>query len=312
MSDPVIEARALTKRYGSSLAVDRLDLKVEKGEVFGLLGPNGAGKTTTILMLLGLTEPSEGEIRTLGLDPLRQPLAVKRMVGYLPDSVGFYDHMTGRENLYYTARLGGMPKAEIEARIDAALQRVHLLSAGERPVRTYSRGMRQRLGIAEIMMRRVEVAILDEPTNGLDPQSTREFLDLVRSLKGEGMTIVLSSHLLDLVQTICDRVALFSNGHIGLTGRVSDLMREVLGGTTVVRLEASGVDPVSVLKGIDGLERVTKEADASWRIDATSDVRAAVARRIVEAGGELRSLSIGAATLDDVYQRFFERVRHAA
>jgi ABC-2 type transport system ATP-binding protein len=205
-----------------------------------------------------------------------------------------------------------MPKPEIEARIDAALQRVHLLSAGERPVRTYSRGMRQRLGIAEIIMRRVEVAILDEPTNGLDPQSTREFLDLVRSLKGEGMTIVLSSHLLDLVQTICDRVALFSNGRIGLTGRVSDLMREVLGGTTVVRLEAAGVDPVAVLDGIDGLQRVTKEADGSWRLDATSDVRAAVARRIVEAGGELRSLSIGAATLDDVYQRFFERVRHAA
>ncbi|MGE0626765.1 MAG: ATP-binding cassette domain-containing protein [Hyphomicrobiaceae bacterium] len=312
MSEIVIGANGLTKRYGEALAVDRIDLAIEKGEVFGLLGPNGAGKTTTILMILGLTEPSSGTIRTAGFDPLGQPLEVKRRVGYLPDSVGFYDHLTGRQNLTYTARLAGLPRDQIDGRISAALQRVHLEPAGDSAVRTYSRGMRQRLGIAEIIMRKVDVAILDEPTNGLDPQSTRDFLDLIRSLKAEGMTILLSSHLLDLVQTICDRVALFSNGRIGLTGRVDELMRQVLGGSYVIRLEAGGIDAAPKLEGIGGIERVSKTGDGVWRIDASRDVRADVARRVVESGGELTSLSIERATLDDVYQHYFEGQRHAA
>ena len=311
MTTPIIDAKALTKRYGTQVAVDRLDLQINKGEVFGLLGPNGAGKTTTILMILGLTEPTSGSISTVGYDPLRQPLEVKRRVGYLPDSVGFYDHMTGRDNLRYTARLGGIPRIAMEDRITTALERVNLVAAAERPVSTYSRGMRQRLGIAEILMRRVDVAILDEPTNGLDPQSTVEFLELIRSLKAEGMTVVLSSHLLDLVQSICDRVALFSNGKIGVIGEVQQLMRNVLGGTTVIELEAGNFDAAK-LDGLPGVERITLQPGGSWRIDATADVRAAVARRVVEAGGDLKSLSIAAATLQDVYTRYFEGQRHAA
>jgi ABC-2 type transport system ATP-binding protein len=311
MTSPVIEAKGLTKRYGAQVAVDTLDLTIGKGEVFGLLGPNGAGKTTTILMILGLTEPTSGTIATAGFDPLRQPLEVKRRVGYLPDSVGFYDHMTGRDNLRYTARLGGIPRIAIEGRITSALARVNLVEAAERPVSTYSRGMRQRLGIAEIIMRKVDIAILDEPTNGLDPQSTREFLELIRSLKSEGMTVVLSSHLLNLVETICDRVALFSNGKIGLMGRVSDLMRDVLGGSNMVEIEARDLDP-GRLDGIAGVERVTKLAENRWRIDASQDVRAEIARRTVEAGASLISLSSGTATLDDVYARYFEGQKHAA
>jgi len=312
MTTPIIEAKELTKRYGSALAVDRLDLAIETGEVFGLLGPNGAGKTTTILMILGLTEPTSGSIATVGFDPLRQPLEVKRRVGYLPDSVGFYDHMSGRDNLRFTARLGGLPSARIEESIAAALARVHLAEAADRPVGTYSRGMRQRLGIAEILMRKVEVAILDEPTSGLDPQTTREFLALIRSLKGEGMTVVLSSHLLDLVQSICDRVALFSNGRIGLAGRVDDLMRDVLGGTYVVDLEATGEGLESRLSAVNAVRRLTPLAGNRLRIDAAADVRGAIARTVVEAGGELRALSIGHASLEDVYTRYFEGVRHAA
>ncbi len=311
ITTPIIDTKSLTKRYGTQIAVDRLDLQINKGEVFGLLGPNGAGKTTTILMILGLTEPTSGTISTVGYDPLRQPLEVKRRVGYLPDSVGFYDHMTGRDNLRYTARLGGIPRIAMEDRITTALQRVNLVAAAERPVATYSRGMRQRLGIAEILMRRVDVAILDEPTNGLDPQSTVEFLELIRSLKAEGMTVVLSSHLLDLVQSICDRVALFSNGKIGVIGEVQQLMRNVLGGTTVIELEAGNFDAAK-LDGLPGVERITLQPDGSWRIDATADVRAAVARRVVEAGGDLKSLSIAAATLQDVYTRYFEGQRNAA
>ncbi|HXF53078.1 MAG TPA: ABC transporter ATP-binding protein [Hyphomicrobiaceae bacterium] len=311
MSEVVISAKALTKRYGAAVAVDRLDLEIEKGEVFGLLGPNGAGKTTTILMILGLTEPTEGEIRTVGFDPLRQPLEVKRRVGYLPDMVGFYDHVSGRENLAFTARLAGIPKGEITQRINKALERVRLVDTADNPVKTYSRGMRQRLGIAEILMRRVDVAILDEPTAGLDPQTTREFLDLVRSLRSEGMTIVLSSHLLELVQSVCDRVALFRNGRIGLVGRVQDLMRDVLGGSHVIHLAADGADIEGTLKGLAGVQKVARAADGTWRIDATQDVRADVARRIVEAGGNLQALNIASASLDEVYARFFEGTPHA-
>jgi ABC-2 type transport system ATP-binding protein len=312
MSAPVITARGLTKWYGPTVAVDGLDLEIEKGDVFGLLGPNGAGKTTTILMILGLTEPTAGTIETLGHDPLREPLEVKRRVGYLPDQVGFYEHMTGRDNLRFTARLGGLARERIEQSITAALDRVHLVDAADRQVKTYSRGMRQRLGIAEILMRKVEVAILDEPTSGLDPHTTREFLALIRSLRGEGMTVVLSSHLLDLVQSMCDRVALFSNGRIGLTGRVDDLMRDVLGGTHVLDVEAAGDGLVERLAGVAGVSRVTPAADGRLRIDATADVRAAIASAVVKGGGELRSLSIARASLEDVYTRYFQTVRDAA
>jgi len=313
MSAPIIiEAQALTKRYGAALAVDRLDLAIQRGEVFGLLGPNGAGKTTTILMILGLTEPTSGSITTVGYDPLRQPLEVKRRVGYLPDQVGFYDHMSGRENLRFIGRLGGLPAGEVERSIDAALARVHLTDVANRRVGTYSRGMRQRLGIAEILMRKVEVAILDEPTSGLDPQTTREFLDLIRSLKGEGMTIVLSSHLLDLVQSICDRVALFSSGRIGLAGRVEDLMREVLGGTYVLDVEATGSDLPARFSRLDGVRKVTPLGGDRLRIDAMADVRGAIAKVVVEADGQLRALTMGSASLEDVYTRYFEEVRHAA
>jgi ABC-2 type transport system ATP-binding protein len=180
MSDDfVLEARNLTKRYGNTAAVNGINLCVRKGETFGLLGPNGAGKTTTILMLLGLSEVTEGTARVLGLDPVRAPLAVKRRVGYLPDSVGFYDNLTADENLRYTARLMQIPAAERGRRIGAALERVGLADVTHKRVGAFSRGMRQRLGIAELLMKRAEIVILDEPTSGLDPQATTELLAMV-------------------------------------------------------------------------------------------------------------------------------------
>ena len=217
MSNPgiaanVIEASGLTKRYGAAYAVSGATFNIGVGEIFGLLGPNGAGKTTTILMLLGLCDISAGQARVFGHDPMREPLAVKRLVGYLPDSVGFYDHLTAADNLHYTARLMGLSFAERTRRIAAALARVRLSDVAGKRVATFSRGMRQRLGLAEIIVKQAEIAILDEPTSGLDPQSTQEFLELIGELKAEGVTILLSSHLLDQVQRICNRVALFQAG----------------------------------------------------------------------------------------------------
>ena len=186
MSAHVVEVKGLTKRYGPIQAVAGIDLTVEAGEVFGLLGPNGSGKTTIILILLGLTEQTSGQVRILGLDPLRRPLAVKRAVGYLPDSVGFYDHMTARENLGYAARLMGLDGRETDRRIDKALERAGLGEAADRDLSGFSHGMRQRLGVAEILLKDCQVAILDEPTNGLDPHSTHELLDLIKQLRDDG------------------------------------------------------------------------------------------------------------------------------
>ncbi len=285
MSAPVIEARGLTKHYGRARAVEGLDLTVEAGEVFGLLGPNGSGKTTTILMLIGLTEPTSGSVHVLGHDPLREPLAVKKRVGYLPDAVGFYDHLSARENLAYAARLLGLDSGEATGRIDGALEQVRLSHVADRRVATYSRGMRQRLGLADVLIKNAELAILDEPTSGLDPQSTQELLDLIREMAKGGMTIVLSSHLLGMVQTICDRVALFNEGRVGLVGRVADLASQVLGGFYVVEIEASGVDVPATLAGLDGVTSVVPIAGGAFRADCTRDVRADIARRLVEAGG---------------------------
>jgi ABC-2 type transport system ATP-binding protein len=311
MSDPIIVTERLTKVYGGAIAVDHLDLAIDQGEVFGLLGPNGAGKTTTILMMLGLTEPTSGRARVAGFDPLRQPLEVKRRVGYMPDQVGFYDNLSGVVNLRYTARLAGIAAHEIDGRIERALQRVGLASAGGKAVKIYSRGMRQRLAIAEILMKQASVAILDEPTGGLDPQATREFLELIRSLKHDGMTILLSSHLLDLVQSVCDRVALFNAGKLGLIGRVNDLLREVLGGSHVIRVEAEGRDLDRAIAAVPGVKSVAVDGGL-FRVEAIDDLRPQIARAVVEADGSLTTIAAGHASLEDVYNRYFEGVRDAA
>ena len=306
MSTLVIETAGLTKRYGRATAVDGVDLSVEKGEVFGLLGPNGSGKTTTILMLIGLTEPSGGSVRVLGFDPFRQPLEVKRRVGYLPDQVGFYDNLSARENVAYTARLAGIESADSRRRFEEALARVGLTAVADRRVGTYSHGMRQRLGLAELLVKQAEIAILDEPTNGLDPQATQELLELIGELRMEGMTILLSSHLLSLVQSICDRVALFRKGRIGLVGRVDHLARDVLGGAFAVEVEAEGIDLAAALSGIQGIGAVTRVGAVTSRVDADRDVRPEIARCVVAAGGALRNMAIRRASLDEVYARYFE------
>jgi len=309
MSEPVITARGLTKRYGEAVVVDALDFDILKGETFGLLGPNGAGKTTTILMMLGLTDVSAGTVMVAGHDPVRQPLEVKRRVGYLPDLVGFYDHMTAVENLTYTARLMGIGRDVREMRIAEALGRVRLSDVANKTVATFSRGMRQRLGLAELIMKRAEIAILDEPTSGLDPQSTHEFLDMIGGLKREGVTILITSHLLDQVQRLCDRVALFRGGNILVMGTVPDLARQVLGAGFVVDVEAAaapGKELATRLGAIAGVLNVRQTAESTYRLTADHDVRAEAARAVVAADGALTRLSVDNPSLDAIYTRFFE------
>ncbi len=307
MSEAVVECRELTKRYGAFTAVDRLTLTVRTGEIFGLLGPNGAGKTTTILMLLGLTEPTSGSVRVLGLDPARQPLSVKARVGYLPDQVGFYDQLTARENLSYIAKLNGIREPETSKRISAALEQVGLTHVADRRVKTFSRGMRQRLGVAEVLIKQPQLIIMDEPTLALDPEAVREFLDLIRALKANGITIMLSSHLLQQVQAVCDRVGLFHQGKMVLEGTVSDLAQRVLGGAYRIHLEAEGGDGLATaLQTLPDVLRVTSDAH-SFHIEARRDLRSEVARKVIEAGGQLRALSVATPGLDEIYTRYFQK-----
>jgi ABC-2 type transport system ATP-binding protein len=227
---PLLRTQELTKKYGDFTAVDGLSLELRHGEIYGLLGPNGAGKTTTILMLLGLSEPTSGEARVLGLDPTRSALEVKRRVGYLPDAVGFYPGLTGRENLRYTARLNGLPRTDAEAKITSLLDEVGLAEAADRPVETYSRGMLQRLGIADALMKDPEILILDEPTTAIDPTGVTQLLALIRGFVAQrGIGVLLSSHLLEQVERLCDRIGIFSRGRLVAEGSVGELSRRAGG-----------------------------------------------------------------------------------
>ncbi len=226
----IIEAEGLTKKYGAQTAVNALTLQIREGEVFGFLGPNGAGKTTTLLMFLGLTEPTSGKVRIVGFDPTREPLRVKEKVGYLPENVGFYDDMDARQNLRFIARLNRIPDQVSAKRIDEVLKEVGLFEEARKKVGTYSKGMRQRLGIAEVLIKEPKLIFLDEPTIGLDPDGTNRMLDLIHSLSREkNITIFLSSHLLDQVQRICDRVGIMIKGDLVAIGPIQELAEKKLG-----------------------------------------------------------------------------------
>jgi ABC-2 type transport system ATP-binding protein len=306
--DAVIVARRLTKRYGEFTAVDSLDLTIHAGEVFGLLGPNGAGKTTTVLMLLGLTEPTRGIVRVVGLDPTREPLAIKRKVGYLPDNVGFYGGMTGRENLRYTARLNGIARSVGEARIDELLHEVRLTDAADNKSETYSRGMRQRLGIADALVKDPSVLILDEPTIAIDPSGVEELLALLRRLVRErNLTVLLSSHILGQVQSLCDRVGFFASGRLVAAGPLEELAR---GTDQMVELEVAidgdpaAIDPVAA--AVPGVRSVTPDArDERLRVvTASSDVAAPLASALAAAGLSIVHLRRRGSDLLELYRRY--------
>ncbi|HZM25160.1 MAG TPA: ABC transporter ATP-binding protein [Anaerolineales bacterium] len=311
MNNLVLETKGLTKHYGGFVAVDNLNLMMRRGEVFGLLGPNGAGKTTTILMLLGLTEPTKGQVRVLGFDPARQPLSVKARVGYMPDQVGFYDELTARENLIYIAKLNGFPRDVIKKRVENAIERVHLTQVIDKRVGTFSRGMRQRLGLADVLIKNPQLIIMDEPTQGLDPELAHEFLGLIRSLKEEGTTILLSSHLLHQVQVVCDRVGLFSKGRMVLQGTVPELARKVLGGAFRVQIQADG-SASKLRQALQNLHDVNKVNldNGTFEIEAQNDIRADAADAVIKAGGRLKRLNVESQSLDDIYTRYFEEVSH--
>ena len=310
MEHTIIEISGLTKKYGDKTAVNNLNLSINQGEVFGLLGPNGAGKTTTILMLLGLTEPTSGMAEIDGLECIKNPIEVKTKVGYLPDNVGFYGDMTGRQNLRFTGRMNGLDGEELENRINELLERVGMTYAADQKTGTYSRGMRQRLGVADVLMKDPKVIIMDEPTLGIDPEGMRELLVLIRKLSREdGRTILISSHQLYQIQQICDRVGIFVDGNLIACGKISELGKQVQKENQYrLELMAQPLDDrlLMMLQGQNGVEKIEKEGDM-FIVQSTTDLRRELAEYLVTSGYTILHMHQRGGDLDEIYRLYFEK-----
>ena len=322
MNRCVIELEGLTKRYGSFTAVDNLSLTITEGEIFGLLGPNGAGKTTTILMMLGLTEPTSGSVRVCGTDSITNPVEVKKKVGYLPEDVGFYDDYTGFENLMYTARLNRIPEKVAREKVQYLLSRVGLSAEISKKAGKYSRGMRQRLGLADVLVKDPEVIILDEPTLGIDPKGVNELLELIVSLsREEKNTVLLSSHHLNQVQRVCDRIGLFVDGKLMAEGDINSMARKLFAREPLM-IEAGissfpdstpgqSAAPSSAVRLIESLKKIkgvitVENTDNLFRIGCKSDITHDIAKAIIESGAGLAFLSRKEYGLDDIYNHYFK------
>lgn len=306
----VIEISHLTKRYGNKTAVNDLSLSIRKGEVFGLLGPNGAGKTTTILMLLGLTEPTAGTAQIYGKDCTRNPLEVKSIVGYMPDNVGFYSDMTGRENLRFTGRLNGLEGGQLEERINQLLERVGMTKAADQRAGTYSKGMRQRLGIADVLMKDPQIIIMDEPTLGIDPEGMRQLLELIEKLAVEdGRTLLISSHQLHQIQQVCSRVGIFVEGKLIASGTIAELEEQIRkDGSYLLELEASPCDDklLGMLYQQEGVQKIDKEG-SRFMITSKTDIRGCLTKFLGEHNYAVLHLHQRGGDLDEIYRRYFEK-----
>ena len=298
----------LTRHYGSFKAVDDLHLSINKGEIFGLLGPNGAGKSTTILMLLGLTEPTAGEARICGLNATRNPILVKRKVGYMPDNVGFYNELTALENLLYIGRLNGIPEKEVEGIAKNMLTEVGLEAAMHKKAGTFSRGMKQRLGLADLLIKQPEVIILDEPTLGLDPAGVRDFLELIRQLnQRQQITVLLSSHHLHQVQQVCNRVGIFVKGRLLAEGNMETLTGNLFNTDPYVvqimlKTAFTQTDEIRQMPGVKNVTVTGELVEISGQEDITPDL----VRFFVHKGFDIMSVQKKTYGLDEIYQRYFE------
>jgi ABC-2 type transport system ATP-binding protein len=303
---PPVAARGLVKRYGDIVAVDHVDLTVERGDVFGYLGPNGAGKTTSLRMLLGLIRPTEGAAQLFGRDPLQVGARALDGVAGFVEAPRFYPYLTGRKNLELVAALDG---GDAAGRIDEALDVVDLTDRARHKVGGYSHGMRQRLGIAGALIRSPRLLLLDEPATGLDPAGMRDMRLLVRRLAGEGITVLLSSHLLDEVEEICNRVAVVRSGRIVYQGLLDDLRATAAGAVrlrTTDDVRAAGV--LAAVPGVSSVEQLT--GGLSVEADQAAVPQLSIA--LAAAGIGVTELASGAPTLEELFFRLTEDTEPAA
>jgi ABC-2 type transport system ATP-binding protein len=307
----VVETKALTKRFGARVAVDDVDLQIPRGSAFGYLGPNGAGKTTLIRMLLGLTRANSGEMKLLGQPVPAERAAALARVGAIVEEPRFHRHLTGRENLTIIA---AARESAAHERIDGALARVGLSGRADERVKRYSLGMRQRLGVARSLLADPELLILDEPTNGLDPAGIHEFRTMIRGFVAEGRTVLLSSHLLDEVEKICDEVAIVDRGRVVLQGSIPELAR---GGEQTILVSTSDEErALGILAEHRAVESVA-DTPEGMVIRLRSDVDAEpaaddIGRRIVLAGLAIRRFEPARASLEQRFLEITSRLEEAA
>ena len=300
----MITFERLRKEYDGVAAVDDLSLEIPRGEVFGLLGPNGAGKTTTILMLVGLVQPTSGRCLVDGVDVALEPIAVKRRMGFMPDDVGFYENMTAEQNLEFFAALYDLPRSSRTERITAVLDRVNLAGL-EKKVGGYSRGMVQRLGIAKVLLNDPDVLVLDEPTANLDPVCVAEYREIVRSLRAEGRTVVVSSHILPEVSKVCTSFAILVRGRLITTGSVSDLPVQLAQSAPVMAIRVETRAPLPELDHPAILASEFDEDRRRTRLEVTGDIRDWLVDRLAATGVPIRGMAIEEPSLEEVFMRYY-------
>ncbi len=292
-----IKTDSLTKVYDGVKAVDSVTLSIGKGEVFGFIGPNGAGKTTMIGMMVGMIEPTGGKCLINDIDVARDPLAVKRVTGYLPDGVGFYGNITGRQNLKYFSRFYSMSDDAANKRIDELLTYVGLGKV-EKPVGAYSRGMKQRLGLAQALINDPDVVFMDEPTNGLDPQGVIQFRNVIKDLSAAGKSVFFSSHILDEVKHVCNTIGIISKGQLMAYG-TPDEVRHKLHESNTIRIIVQV--PGEMPKLEDPRILSATYHDGSAVIEASADIRDDVSDMLFKKGLRIRELRIEERTLDELF-----------
>ena len=305
----IIVTENLSKQYNGKTVVNNLNLTVNKGEIFGLLGPNGAGKSTVILMLLGLTEPTSGSIEVAGFNSTREPIRVKRITGYLPERLGFYEDMTARQNLIYTAELNSIPSSQIEKKIDDVLLIVGLDKNKNQLVNQFSKGMKKRLGIADVLIKDPQLAILDEPTEGLDVKIANQILENILILnKEKNITFLISSHQLNLVQKICTRIGIMSKGKMIGEGVIDNLGLSLFGGGKYrIEIEVSSI-PSDLLRKLKNMENVKSVElnDNLIELTCDEDIRPAISRLIIESNILLTRMNIKDSSLEEIYLKYFK------
>ena len=302
MAEPApVEVRGLCKRYGELVAVDDVDLTVEAGDVFGYLGPNGAGKTTSLRMMLGLIAPSAGSVRLFGRDPQASVKALRGVAGFV-EAPTFYPYLNGRVNLDLLAALDG---DGAKGRIEEALEIVGLSHRAKDKVGTYSHGMRQRLGIAAALLREPRLLLLDEPATGLDPGGMRDMRDLIRNLSGQGMTVLLSSHLLTEVEELCNRVAIVREGRVAYQGSLEELRRQAGGGYLLRTTDDERARAVAEAQAGIGDVQTAPAAGLTFSAEEEGAI-AALSVALTESGALILELSSRQASLEDLFFRLTE------
>jgi ABC-2 type transport system ATP-binding protein len=301
----MVETSKLTKVYGKTTVVDNLTLKIEEGQIYGFLGPNGAGKTTTILMLLGLTTPTSGTATIGGFNSTHETLKVKRIAGYIPEKVGFYTDLSATYNLLYTANLNGIYDKKADAVVAKALTDVGLKDKADEQVSHFSKGMKQRLAIADILVKQPKVAFLDEPTTGIDPAGITQILDLIQQIaKDNNMTIIMSSHQLSQIQRICSHVGIMNKGKLISEGSIESLGKKAGGGkvTIEIQLVETTRDLLDAIRAIPGVINIQRD-DNTLSVSCNEDLRKQISKVIADKNGLITQMKLQSFDLEDIYMK---------